>query len=483
MSATVTKVQCIKCGKGRATSKCSGCLRDFCYNHLTNHRQELNQELRELETNRDLFRQTLNEYSIDSQKESLIKQIDQWEYDSIETIQQTAKLCKQTLIEYTTENINQIEINLRRLTEKMREIREENDINEIDLKQITDKLKQLTEQLDELCNISIHQISSLLINNRNIVKSSQKRICSFDINNNAKWKQDGLTIAGGNGEGNQLNQLCFPDGICLNDDDQTMYICDYGNHRIVRWKCDSPNGDIIADGNAKVNQTSELKYPTNLILDKTNDALIICDWGNNRIIQKSISNLTDDPKILIAHIDCSRITMDDIGDIYISDTLQNEVKRWRQGNTMGTIVAGGNDKGNDRNQFNSPTYLIVDKDHSIYVADHNNHRVMKWIKDAKEGIVVAGGEGKGNSLTQLSYPCGIILDDLGNLYIADSDNNRIVCWPNGSEEGTVIIGGNGQGKQANQLDHPTDLSIDREGHLIVVDSYNHRIQKFIRDLN
>ncbi len=36
-----SKAYCIKCGKERSTSKCAGCFQDFCYNHLTDHRQEL----------------------------------------------------------------------------------------------------------------------------------------------------------------------------------------------------------------------------------------------------------------------------------------------------------------------------------------------------------------------------------------------------------------------------------------------------------
>ena len=64
---------------------------------------------------------------------------------------------------------------------------------------------------------------------------------STQIHLNTKWKQNGITIAGGNDVGDRLNQLCYPEGICL-DDDQTIYIADYGNHRIVKWKCDEKNG-------------------------------------------------------------------------------------------------------------------------------------------------------------------------------------------------------------------------------------------------
>lgn len=41
--------------------KCGGCLKDFCFNHMTNHRQELSKQLDEIQITRDLFRQTLTE--------------------------------------------------------------------------------------------------------------------------------------------------------------------------------------------------------------------------------------------------------------------------------------------------------------------------------------------------------------------------------------------------------------------------------------
>jgi hypothetical protein len=37
-----------------------------------------------------------------------------------------------------------------------------------------------------------------------------------NVQDNTKWKQFGLTVAGGNREGNQLNQLASPLGIYVN---------------------------------------------------------------------------------------------------------------------------------------------------------------------------------------------------------------------------------------------------------------------------
>lgn len=53
------KTQCVKCGKEKETLKCTGCSQDFCDNHLTDHRQELNQQLNQIEANRDLFQSNI----------------------------------------------------------------------------------------------------------------------------------------------------------------------------------------------------------------------------------------------------------------------------------------------------------------------------------------------------------------------------------------------------------------------------------------
>jgi hypothetical protein len=174
MATGISKAHCVKCGKERSTLKCAGCSQDFCYNHLTDHRQEISEQLDEIEMNRDLLRQTINEQTNKSKQHSLIQQIDQWEKDSIHIIEQTAKECRDLLFQHTAKYINQIEINLAKLTDEMREIRKENDFNEIDLIQLKNKLSQLATELDKPPNVSVQQRSPTLINKICIVVSSRK---------------------------------------------------------------------------------------------------------------------------------------------------------------------------------------------------------------------------------------------------------------------------------------------------------------------
>ena len=222
------------------------------------------------------------------------------------------------------------------------------------------------------------------------------------IHPNARWQQNGLTVAGGNGQGNGNNQLSYPCGLYI-DDDQTIYIADQSNHRIIEWKWNATSGQVVAGGNKQGNEAHQLSYPLDVIVDKEKDNLIICDQGNRRVVRWPRRNGTSGETI-ISNIDCVGLTMDENGSLYVIDREKHEVRRYRRGESQGTVVAGGNGNGNRLNQLSNPSYVFVDRDHSVYVSDYGNHRVMKWMEGAKEGIVVAGGQGEGNSLRQLSYP-------------------------------------------------------------------------------
>ncbi|CAF0968718.1 unnamed protein product [Rotaria sordida] len=303
---------------------------------------------------------------------------------------------------------------------------------------------------------------------------------STNIDTHARWIQNGLTVAGDNQQGNSFNQLNRPCGLFV-DYNQSVYIVDRYNHRIMEWKYGETSGRVVAGGNGRGNENNQLSLPTDIIIDTNTDSLIICDAENRRVVRWPCRGGTNGETI-ISNVDCFGLTMDDNGFLYISDDMKNEIRRWRTGDTHGELVAGGNGKGNDFNQFNRPTYIFIDKDHSLYVSDHINRRVMKWMKGATEGIEVVGGCSLENDPSQLSRPRGIVVDQLGTIYVADFENHRIMCWLKGVKQGNILVGGNGKGRESNQFDGPNGLSFDRQGNLYVVDCDNNRVQRFNIDL-
>ncbi len=294
--------------------------------------------------------------------------------------------------------------------------------------------------------------------------------------------QNGVAVAGGNGAGNGINQLSSPCGVYV-DDDQTIYVADYSNHRIVGWKKGATVGQVVAGGKGAGNRNDQLNSPGNMIVDRKNDSLIIGDCENRRVVRWPRRNGASGETI-ISNVICAGLSMDNDGCIYVSDLIKHEVRRWKMGEINGTLVAGGNGVGNRFDQLNHPYYIFVDQDQSVYVSDGGNHRVMKWMQGATEGLVVAGGQGPGHSLKQLFNPRGVVVDQLGTVYVADQSNHRVMRWLKGATEGSVVVGGNGQGAQANQLNTPAGLAFDRQNNLYVVDfAGNHRIQKFNIEVN
>ncbi|CAF1307466.1 unnamed protein product [Adineta steineri] len=181
----------------------------------------------------------------------------------------------------------------------------------------------------------------------------------------SKWKQNAIIIAGGNGQGQQLNQLNHPAGILV-DKKKNIFIADVDNHRIVEWKYNAKEGHIIAGGNGNGNRTDQLNNPTDVIVDQQNHSIIIADIGNRRVIQWMNQN----QQILIENIDCFGLAIDKNGFIYVSDCRKDEVRRWKMGeyNNEGIVVAGGNGEGDRLNQLNHPSLIFVDENQSVYVS-------------------------------------------------------------------------------------------------------------------
>ncbi|CAM4771904.1 unnamed protein product [Rotaria magnacalcarata] len=93
------------------------------------------------------------------------------------------------------------------------------------------------------------------------------RTNSIYIFPNSLWQQNGITVAGGNGQGNGINQFSNPYGLYV-DDDQTVYVTDQSDHRIMEWKSGATNGRVVAGGNGQGNEAHQLFTPLDVIVDK-----------------------------------------------------------------------------------------------------------------------------------------------------------------------------------------------------------------------
>src|SRR5690348_7216883 len=86
---------------------------------------------------------------------------------------------------------------------------------------------------------------------------------SSEIDLNVKWKQNGLTVAGGNGQGSGLTQFSCPFGICVDDDEECIYVTDCLNHSVVQWKYDATIGLVVVGGQSL--SVNVINQPTDVI--------------------------------------------------------------------------------------------------------------------------------------------------------------------------------------------------------------------------
>ena len=271
------------------------------------------------------------------------------------------------------------------------------------------------------------------------------------------------------------------------DDDQRVFIADSLNHRVLVWDMGAKAGRVVAGGKGQGNRLDQLNQPTDILVDRSSDSLIICDRGNRRIVswpcrQSSNANRLQG-KVIVDNIDCQGVTMDQHGCLYVSDTENHEVKRYADDYTSMTVVAGSHKAGKNLHQLHRPTNLFVDNDCSVYVSDMLNHRVVCWMRGASEGIVVAGHDRRDANLEYLSAPRGLWIDRMGHTYVVDQLSHRVIRWEKGAAEAKLIAGGNGDGQRANQLDSPNCLFFDRQGHMYVSDWKNDRVQRFSINTN
>ncbi|CAF1168195.1 unnamed protein product [Adineta steineri] len=162
-----------------------------------------------------------------------------------------------------------------------------------------------------------------------------------------EYNNEGIIVAGANGYGNQLD---YPTFIFV-DEEQSVYVTEWFNHRVMKWRKDAKEGIVVAGGNGEGRKLDQLSSPKEVIVD-------------------------------------------DLGQIYVADGGNDRVMRWCEGKEKGEIVVGENrrrstfflstivntfnGRRNQSNQLKRPTGLSFDDEGNLYVADYRNHRIEKF---------------------------------------------------------------------------------------------------------
>ena len=192
----------------------------------------------------------------------------------------------------------------------------------------------------------------------------------------AKWSQNGTTVFRSSEQDGTYSAGCKRRALYI-DDDLTAFIVELENHHAVAWKKDALKDDVVAGGHGPGNRLDQLNRPTDIIVDKETDSLLICDMANRRVMRWSCQSGTTSGEIVLHNVDGVRIVMDNQKNLYMSDVGKHEVRRYSVGDNNGVVVASGSGKGNRFDQLDYPINIFVDREYSVYVSDSKNHRVMK----------------------------------------------------------------------------------------------------------
>ncbi|CAF2907798.1 unnamed protein product [Rotaria sp. Silwood2] len=89
------------------------------------------------------------------------------------------------------------------------------------------------------------------------------------------------------------------------------------------------------------------------------------------------------------------LALDSTNTLYIVDHYNHRVQKWVLGASNGSTVAGQTNgaPGSSDSHLTHPAGIAVDSDGNVFVVDTNNHRVQRWRKDASSGTTVAGVTG------------------------------------------------------------------------------------------
>ncbi|CAF1638221.1 unnamed protein product, partial [Rotaria magnacalcarata] len=144
----------------------------------------------------------------------------------------------------------------------------------------------------------------------------------------------GTVVAGGNGQGDRLDQLHWPSFLFVTQD-QSVYVGDSSNNRVVKWTKGAQTAELVAGGNGKGSAMNQVNNACGVVVDR-------------------------------------------MSTVYVAEFENPRVMRWPQESSVGDVVAGGNGEGYGANQLSHSYGLSFDRNGDLYVTDHTNFRVQKF---------------------------------------------------------------------------------------------------------
>lgn len=191
------------------------------------------------------------------------------------------------------------------------------------------------------------------------------------------------------------------------------------------------------------------------------------------------------------------LALDEQGNLYVCDSLNNRVRRITPQGIIATVAGGGTDQGDGvaatQAALALPRGVAVDASGNIFISEAGANRIRRVLANgiietiAGTGTAGFGGDGGNARLALLNAPAGLALDRTGALYFADRNNHRVRrIAANGiiaTVAGTGQIGAAGDGGPATsaQLNLPWGVAVDANGRIYIADMRNNRVRRVEAD--
>jgi NHL repeat len=194
------------------------------------------------------------------------------------------------------------------------------------------------------------------------------------------------------------------------------------------------------------------------------------------------------------------IAVDSAGQIYVSDTLNNTIRKITPAGVVSTLAGqapffGTNDGVGSTARFYGPWGITVGSGGKLYVADWHNHAIRQvapvgstWVVTTLAGSpgVPGHADGPGTS-AQFNYPTGVAVDAAGVLYVTDNANCLIrrMTLVSGVWQVTTLAGSwNHQGYQDGPgsialFNSPRGIALNGAGSLLVSDTDYNTIRRIV----
>jgi hypothetical protein len=189
------------------------------------------------------------------------------------------------------------------------------------------------------------------------------------------------------------------------------------------------------------------------------------------------------------------VVVDAAGRLYIADCQNNRVRVVNTNGIITTLAGTGTPGFSGDNgpagsaKLNNPIRVTLDNAGNVYISDQNNQRVRKVSTSGTittvAGSGTAGFNGDGGLATsaQMYKPYGLSADSVGNLYIADMGNQRVrmvdvngMIWTVAGTGTAGFSGDNGPATNA-QMNAPFGLASDAQGNIFFADNNNQRVRR------